>query len=83
MRCGEVPMLKAANFGYGKFISCNLTENSGQKLLPTNMHRMAPAVLHTLIWTEAVVGLTIRSNNDEKTCIYLIPCFDHWTGRKG
>ena len=47
-------MLKAANFGYGKFISCSLTENSGQKLLPTNMHRMAPAVLHTLIWTEAV-----------------------------
>ena len=41
MRCGEVPMLKAANFGYGKFISCSLTENSGQKLLPTNMHRMA------------------------------------------
>ena len=31
-------MLKAANFGYGKFISCSLTENSGQKLLPTNMH---------------------------------------------
>lgn len=24
-----------------------------------------------------------RSDNDEKTCIYLIPCFDHWTGRKG
>ena len=23
------------------------------------MHRMAPAVLHTLIWTEAVVGLTM------------------------
>ena len=30
-------MLKAANFGYGKFISCSLTENSGQKLLPKNM----------------------------------------------
>jgi hypothetical protein len=25
-------MLKAANFGYGKFISCSLTENSGQIL---------------------------------------------------
>ena len=48
-------------FGYGKFISCSLTENSGQKLLPTNMHRMAPAVLHTLIWTEAVVGLTMTA----------------------
>ena len=35
-------MLKAANFGYGKFISCSLTENSGQKLLPTNiLHGMA------------------------------------------
>ena len=54
-------MLKAANFGYGKFISCSLTENSGQKLLPTNMHRMAPAVLHTLIWTEAVVGLAMTA----------------------
>ena len=61
MRCGEVPMLKAANFGYGKFISCSLTENSGQKLLPKNMHRMAPAVLHTLIWTETVVGLTMTA----------------------
>ena len=61
MRCGEVPMLKAANFGYGKFISCSLTENSGQKLLPTNMHRMAPAVLHTLIWTGTVVGLTMTA----------------------
>ena len=25
------------------------------------MHRMAPAVLHTLIWTEAVVGLTMTA----------------------
>ena len=25
----------------------------------------------------------ISFRNDEKTCIYLIPCFDHWTGRKG
>ena len=32
MRCGEVPILKIANFGYGKFIRCNLTESSGQKL---------------------------------------------------
>ena len=33
-------MLKAANFGYGKFISCSLTENSGQKLLPKNADRI-------------------------------------------
>ena len=61
MRCGEVPMLKAANFGYGKFISCSLTESSGQKLSPKNTHHTAPAVLHTLIWTEAVVGLTMTA----------------------
>ena len=28
-------------------------------------------------------SLLIRSNNDEKTCIYLIPCFDQRTSRKG
>ena len=48
MRCGEVPMLKAANFGYGKFISCSLTENSGQKLLPTNIRHFNLDTFETL-----------------------------------
>ena len=35
-----------------------LTENSGQKRLPKNMHRTVPVDVRTPIWTEAVVGLT-------------------------
>ena len=50
MLCGEVPMLKAANFGYGKFISCSLTENSGQKLLPTNIQQIEPIRRSTALY---------------------------------
>lgn len=50
-----------ANFGYGKFIRCSLTESSGQKLSPKNTHHTAPVVPRTLIWTEAVVGLTMTA----------------------
>ena len=36
----------------------DLTENSGQKRLPKNMHRTVPVDVRTPIWTEAVVGST-------------------------
>ena len=35
-----------------------LTENSGQKRLPKNMHRTVPVDVRTPIWMEAVVGST-------------------------
>ena len=39
----------------GKLVDSYWDNNSN------DMHRMAPAVLHTLIWTEAVVGLTMTA----------------------
>lgn len=43
---------------YDVFIRHSLTENSGQKRLPKNMHRTVPVDVRTPIWTEAVVGST-------------------------
>ena len=61
MHCGEVLTLKTASFGFGRFIRHSLTENSGQKRLPKNMHRTIPVDVRTPIWTEVVVGLTMTA----------------------
>ena len=61
MLCGEAPTLKTANFGYGKFISCSLTETSGQKLLTKNMLQTDPVAPRTPIWMEVAAGLTMTA----------------------
>jgi hypothetical protein len=61
MKNDEAPTLKTANFGYGKFISCSLTETSGQKLLPKNMLQTDPVAPRTPIWMEVAAGLTMTA----------------------
>lgn len=46
---------------YGKFISCSLTETSGQKLLPKNMLQTDPVAPRTPIWMEVAAGLTMTA----------------------
>ena len=46
---------------HGKFISCSLTETSGQKLLPKNMLQTDPVAPRTPIWMEVAAGLTMTA----------------------